>query len=115
MAIRIKHVGDVAIVIAAGDFMREPDVDKLSAAIAEIIDHDGCQKVLVNLSQTQRVNSMALGVLVAAATRALKVGGHVVICGMQRRIQDVVTTRCFPMPFKVFDSCDEALKALQEV
>jgi len=56
------------------------------------------------------------GILAGMSESARNQGGHVALCGMQARITDIFSgIHCFPLPFEIFDSCDEALEVLQNV
>ena len=114
MAIRNEHVGDVAIVIPEGMLTGDPETDKLENNLEELI-RGGQKKILLNLTRTTFMTSLAFGVLIATHTSAKKHNITFYICGMQERVMKVIKViRVMGWP-KQFDSCDEALKALQEV
>ncbi len=114
MAIRIEHVGDVAIVIAEGRFVGGEETDELDAALTKLVVEGGQKKTLLNLAGTRLMNSMGLGVLVKTQTAVNERGAHFALCGLQPSLKAVIV-RCFRSAIQVHDSCDEALKALQEV
>ena len=57
MAIRIEHVGDVAIVIAEGVFKTKEQANKLDAALKNLIVEQG-RKTLLNMICVQSMNSV---------------------------------------------------------
>ena len=114
MAIRIEHVGDVAIVIAEGMLTGDAKTDALQSNLEELIRR-GQRKILLNLTRTTFVASRAFGILIATHTRAKKHNITFYICGMQERVKKVINLVRFTGWPKQFDSCDEALKALQEI
>jgi anti-anti-sigma factor len=113
MAIRIEHVGDVAIVIPEGVLTGDAETDELENNLKELIRR-GQKKILLNLTRTTFMTSHAFGVLIATHASAKKLNIAFYICGMQERVMKVIKViRVMGWP-KQFDSCEEALKALQE-
>ena len=116
VASRIEYLGDVAVVVADGVFGHGSDTDQLQAVLTRVIVLEGCEKVLVDLSQAKIMSSIAIGVLAAARGSARKSGGRLVLCGLDPRLQKVLSVfHCFSQPFEIFDSYDDALEALKKL
>ena len=116
MAARIEYLGDVAIVIAEGMFRHGTEPAQLEAALKQVIIIEGCRKVLVDLSLAEIKSSMAIGVLASATASARNSEGHVVLCGVEPQLKRVLSIfHCFSRPLEMYDSCDDALEALQKL
>ena len=76
MAIRIEHVGNVAVVSAEGRFVGGTETQQLDAALTKLVVEEGRTKLLLNLTGTQLMNSMGLGVLVKTQTAVNERGAH---------------------------------------
>ena len=114
MAIRIEHAGDVAIVAPEGIFKGGKKTDELQATLTRLIIEDG-QSTLLDLSHVDLMSSVAIGVVIVAHTQAEERGVDFVLCGIQRRVESVLQIlRRFGPRLRVFESRDEALKALQD-
>ena len=76
MAIRIEQAGDVAVVVTEGIFTGGAETDELEASLREVIEKPGQRKILLNLSGTRLMLSLAIGVLMAAHLSAASRGIH---------------------------------------
>ena len=115
MATRVEYLGDVAIVSAEGVVRHGTETDQLEAASKQAIIIEGCRKVLVDLSHAEVKSSIAIGALASATASARKSDGHMVLCGVEPRLKKVLSIfHCFSQPLEMFDSCDDALEALQK-
>jgi anti-anti-sigma factor len=112
MAIRIEHVGDVAVVSVEDVLTDGTKVDELKAVLLRIIESGGRSRVLVDLTRVQHLTSTAMGMLVRAYMQAIECGVALRICGLS---PDVLPPVTWPPMLNVYESRDEALKALQEV
>lgn len=113
MAIRVEHVGDVAVVILKGNFFGEKETNELRVTLDGLTTNADQRKILLNLTGVRRMNSIALGVLFAIASRTSK--EHVIACGVQQQVSDILLMPKCIFPFRIYDSCDEALKVLQQI
>ena len=114
MAIRIEHVGDVAVVIVEGMLTGDPETDQFQSTLDGLIQ-GGQKKVLLNLEGTTFITSRAFGVIIVSHNAAKKHKATLYTCGMQERVMKVIKIiRVTGWP-KQFDSCKEALAALQEL
>ena len=114
MAIRIEHVGDVAIVNADGMFTGGEETTEFATALRSLIDGNE-QKILLDLSETRLMLSLAIGALVDSHVRAAERGVLFYVCETRPALKKVFETiQIQSQLLHYFDSRDEALKALQK-
>jgi anti-sigma B factor antagonist len=68
-------------------------------------------RVLVDLSETQFIDSSALAVLVKGMKRCREAGGDLVVCGVVERVQVIFELTRLDKAFRMFPTRDEALHA----
>lgn len=112
--VQMERVGQVAMVVADGRFVGKTEINELDALLTKLVEDDGEKKILVNLTGTGLMSSMALGVLIKTQRAATARGAHLALCGLHPRLRSVVV-RCFGSLLQLFDRCDEALQALQKL
>jgi anti-anti-sigma factor len=115
MSIQIETVGDVAVVIAEGTFIGGKETEELDAALMGLMVEEGRQKVLLHLSGTTFLGSSSIGVIAAAHGHAEDFGLDFWLCGLNKRIQDVLDFMKLGPELKIFQNCEEALTALKEL
>jgi len=116
MSVHIEHVGEVAVVVAEGMFTGGKETLELEASLRALIENKERRKILLNLSGTRLMLSVAIGALVAAHVRATEHGVTFYVCGIRPALKKVFET--FQIQSQVlndFESCEEALQALQEL
>ena len=113
MAIKVEHLGDVAVVILKGTFISGRETDELDAVLTQVIAKEA--RTLVNLDQVRHLSSIAIGVFAKAAVGATRRNGHFVLCGTEQSISSIFSMLTTPLPFRHYSSCGEALEALQEM
>jgi anti-anti-sigma factor len=112
MAIRIEHVGDVAVVILDGELKGASEVSQLDEQLRNVYD-TGCRRVLFDLDRVTFLSAEGIGVMVRGHWNATEPRTLIFAVRPGTRTEDVL--RVCGSRFKIFDSRDEALKALQEL
>jgi anti-sigma B factor antagonist len=79
-------------------------LDKISALCEE-----GKTNFVVDLSELKYMNSTGLNVLINILTKTRKNGGDLVICGVSRKIQELLLVTKLNSVFTVTETADEAL------
>jgi anti-anti-sigma factor len=117
MAVRIEHVGDVAIVIAEGTFITHEQIDALDDALTQLIVENEQKKCLLNVGAVRHMSSLGIGVIVRAHSQAKQRGAALYLCGFKRAKRPELTILLTNIlaALNHFEDCEEALKALQEV
>jgi anti-anti-sigma factor len=103
-----KAVNGVMVVT----LMRKFDSDtapEVESALKEIMGR-GEKKIVCDFSSVDYINSNGLRILLSAAKMMTKSGGKLVICSLKPQVKTVFEIAGFNQIFRIFASCDEALK-----
>ncbi len=84
------HLHDVAVVRVREPRMMYPLLPAFSAAVRGLVD-EGHRKVLVDLSAVGYVDSATIGCLMDLYRQMAVVGGSFKLCGVQRRVETMLT------------------------
>jgi anti-anti-sigma factor len=114
MPIQVERVGDVAVVTAGKRLIIEAEIEDLDATLTKLIVDEGQAKTILNMSETRLVNSMALGVLVKTQLAIRERQAHFALCDVHPRLKALIS-RCFGSVIREYETCDEALKAMENV
>jgi len=102
-----RRVGDIVILYPQGRLAGGPETDELERTIKEL-GEGGNQRLLINLSETQHLDSKALGVLIWGRSDYLRRGGQMKVCAVDRIRNTFLMTR-LSLVFEVFSTEEEAL------
>ncbi|HTL82498.1 MAG TPA: STAS domain-containing protein [Bacteroidia bacterium] len=91
--------GDLVDKNAAHEFL-----EKVNTAMDE-----GMNKVVIELSELRYMNSTGLNVLINILTKARKNGGDLVLCGVSRKVQELLVVTKLNSVFTVTETSDEAV------
>ena len=112
MSLDVRTVGDVTIVTPKGMLLGGKETDELQAKIKELAEAAN-KKLLINLGQTSFMNSVSLGVLIAAHSNYAKRGAQMKLCAVDKKIQNIFVVTKLSLVFDVYDNEEEALKSLK--
>ena len=92
------------------------DADGARPFQAQLQEHiaNGRAHLLVDFSQTRYISSNGLRVLLVAQKRAHKNGGAVKLCALSPRLLEIFEMAGFDRVFEIFDTCDDAKKAMNQ-
>ena len=71
-------------------------------------------KILLNLEELKYINSSGLSVLISVLTKARKSGGEVAICGVNKKINELLVITKLNSVFNVRTSVEEAIAVLKK-
>ncbi len=71
-------------------------------------------KILLNLEELKYINSSGLSVLISVLTKARKSGGEVAICGVNKKINELLVITKLNSVFNVRTSMEEAIALLKK-
>jgi len=108
---RIRMVGDTALLAASGWIMGGDETDALNAAITRLLE-SGNRRLVLDLRDVEMMNSTALGVLTAARAAYLAHDGQIVLCNVDSRIDHILLITKLAL---LFDAYPDARAALQAV
>jgi anti-sigma B factor antagonist len=103
-------VRDIVVLYPRGSFYGDTETDDLQKAILDEAAAGNTQLV-INMSDVQALNSMAIGVLMRGYANYKGRGGEIKLCGLGRRLHDLFTMTKLIMVFDHHESEDQALAA----
>jgi anti-anti-sigma factor len=108
MPFRKRTVGDIDIVEFSGRITdgSEEHREKLAAFAASL---GGKDQVILDLSEVMFVNTVGIGLLIAAYTRLRRDGARVVSVGFKAKPELRVTSEPWPLLGDDFETIDEAI------
>jgi anti-anti-sigma factor len=73
----------------------------------------GAKKLVCDLEKNEYISSAGLRVFLILLKSMKRSGGEIVLCSLQPSVKNIFDMAGFSRLFKIFNSRDEALKALQ--
>lgn len=113
MKVDVRHVDDVIIVDFEGRLVAGTGDELLREVINELLA-EGWKKILLNLSQTTRIDSAGVGELVASYKLAHRFGSEVKIWLEAGRVRKVLELSRIVVTIDVYDNENEALADFAE-
>ena len=98
----------IALVEPSGSLVGGDETVDLRAAVAGFVDRN-YDKLLIDLSKVNYMNSTAIGVLVSAQTTYSKKGWQIKLCGINKNISNIFVITKLTLVFDVYDTRDEAI------
>jgi anti-sigma B factor antagonist len=92
---------DVAILAPHGWLMGGTETDMLEMAVKELLEH-GNRSLVLDLAEVNHLNSSALGALVGFHMSYLNREGRTVLCGLDRKIQNILVVTKLSLVFDVY-------------
>ena len=111
MKISEKAHGEVMVLHLSGKIMGGPDHDLFHSQVKTLIN-EGFVDVVLNMAKINWINSTGLGVLVSGFHTVKKNGGHMKICTVSDRIDNILNVTQLKLVFETFDTEKEALASL---
>ncbi|MFO7654700.1 MAG: STAS domain-containing protein [Candidatus Krumholzibacteriia bacterium] len=104
--------GDLVVLTLSGKVMGGPDFEKFHADVKNLVE-EGHRRFLLDFSKVDWINSTGIGIMVSAFHSIKAAEGRMVICGANKRVRGIYYVSKLDQIFETFDSCDEAMRALQ--
>jgi anti-sigma B factor antagonist len=108
VAVRRKEVRSITVLSLRGSFFGDKETDELQKAIMDEAAA-GNQRLILNLTECQALNSIAIGVLMRGFTNYKGRGGEIKLCGLGKRIKDLFTMTKLIMVFDHHETEEQAL------
>jgi len=112
MEISTRYRDNVAILDVSGDIIGDARLS-LNAAIQERIDSD-CAGLIINLEEVPMMDSVGLGMLVAAYTSLAKSEKRMVLLNVGRSIRYLLGITKLDQIFEKYEDEDEAVESFQK-
>jgi len=100
----------VVIIELKGKIMGGPDATLLNDKLHELID-TGQNKVIVDLSKVNWMNSSGLGILIGGLTTLRNNEGDLKLSGITERIENLLIITKLITVFETFETLEEAVKS----
>lgn len=108
MAVKLEMQGPVAILSPQGTLWGGDETNELREAIDDLVQK-GNTRLVIDLGKVEHLNSTALGLLVQAHTNYTKREGTVKLCGVHKRISNVLLITKLSMVFDIHKDVKEAV------
>ena len=103
----------MTVIYPKGSFFGDAETDELQKAIMDEAAR-GNTRLILNMTECQALNSIAIGVLMRGFANYRSRGGDIKLCGLGKRIQDLFTMTKLIMVFDHHDTEEQALAAFAE-
>jgi anti-sigma B factor antagonist len=108
-----RQVETISILTPKGYLTGGDETDELERAIKQLAD-SGNKHLIVNLSETQHLNSTALGVLISAHSSYVRRGGQMKLCSVDKRIENIFVITKLSLVFDVYPNEEQAIASFAE-
>ena len=114
MAVKRREVRSIVILSPKGRFYGDTETDQLEQAVmAEAAS--GNKMLVLNLSECEALNSVAIGVLMRGYANYKGRGGEIKLCALGKRLKDLFTMTKLIMVFDHHDTEEQAIAAFVPV
>ena len=83
--------------------------DELTLRFVDRMNREFRPDLVVNLGETQHLNSTALGVLISAHSSYVRRGGHMKLCAVDKRIENIFVITKLTMVFEICETEEQAV------
>jgi anti-anti-sigma factor len=108
VGIRRKQVRSITVLYMKGNYFGDTETDELQKAIMDEAAA-GNQRLVLNMTDVQRLNSIAIGVLMRGFTNYKGRGGEIKLCGLGKTVKDIFTMTKLIMVFDHHDTEEQAV------
>ena len=98
----------IAILSLYGDLIDRNLAQSLMDEVTKLSD-EGQHKFIFELSELKYMNSTGLNVLINVLTKSRKSGGDLVICGVSKKVQELLLVTKLNSVFSVTQTTEEAI------
>ena len=106
--VKVKRLNGVVVAQPRGYLVGGEETDELERLVKELAA-EGNLHLVINLGETQHINSTALGVLITGHTNYAKRGGQMKLCSVDKRIQNIFVITKLSLVFDVYDTEEKAI------
>jgi len=110
VSVRRKQLRSITVLALRGNFFGDTETDELQKAIMDEAAA-GNTRLVLNMSEVQRLNSIAIGVLMRGYTNYKGRGGEIKLCGLGKSAKDIFIMTKLIMVFDHHDTEEQAVAA----
>jgi len=111
--LKSRQVGAITILTPKGYLTGGEETEEVEKAIKKL-GEDGNKHLVINLSETQHLNSTALGVLISAHSNYVRRGGQMKLCSVDKRIENIFVITKLSLVFDVYPKEEQAIASFAE-
>ena len=111
--LKSRQVGTISILTPKGYLTGGEETEELERAIKGLAE-EGNKHLVINLSETQHLNSTALGVLISAHSNYVRRSGQMKLCSVDKRIENIFVITKLSMVFDVYPNEEQAIASFAE-
>lgn len=111
--LKSRQVGSISILMPKGYLTGGEETEELERAIKSLAE-EGNKHLVINLSETQHLNSTALGVLISAHSNYARRGGHMKLAAVDKRIENIFVITKLSLVFDVYPTEEQAIASFVE-
>ncbi len=108
-----RQVANIVILSPKGYLTGGDETEELENTIKGL-GEGGNKHLLINLSETQHLNSTALGVLISAHANYTRRNGQMKLCAVDQRIQNIFVITKLVNVFDVYPNEQQAIASFAE-
>ena len=108
MSIKKRQIESITVIAARGRFYGDHETDELEAAIMGEAAA-GNTRLVVNLSECEAMNSVALGVLMRGMANYRTRNAEIKLCGLGKKLKDLFVMTKLIMVFDHYETEELAL------
>lgn len=112
-SLKSRQVGTIALLTPKGYLTGGEETEELETAIRQL-GEAGNKHLIINLSETQHLNSTALGVLISAHSSYVRRGGQMKLAAVDKRIENIFVITKLSLVFDVFATEEQAIASFAE-
>ena len=114
MSVRRRDILSIVVLELDGSFFGDTETDELARAIDQVTA-EGNHHLVLDLTECRVMNSTALSVMTRAQQDYVARGGQVRLCGIQKRMHDILSLTRLLSLFGHHPTLDEALASFAPV
>lgn len=108
-----RQVGNIVVLSPKGYLTGGSETDELEQTIKSL-GEAGNKHLVINLAETQHLNSTALGVLISAHSNYVRRGGQMKLCSVDKRIENIFVITKLSLVFDVYPNEEQAIASFAE-
>lgn len=114
MKIKQRMIDDVAVISLSGKLLGgPPGSQEFRDVIYKLLDQ-GINKVVVDLSDVQRMNSSGLGILISALTSLRNRGGDLKLAAVNEFMEGILVMTKLNSIFEIYKTAEGAAQSFKE-
>jgi anti-sigma B factor antagonist len=114
MSVRRRDILSIVVLELNGSFFGDIETEELAQAIDQVTG-EGNRHLILDLTECKVMNSTALSVLTGAQQNYAARDGHIRLCGIQKRMYDILSVTRLLNLFGHHPTLDEALASFAQV